>query len=503
MKTLSMTEAINSEVKAFFAVIVGSGFSGLCMAIKLKQAGHSFCLLEQADSIGGTWRDNTYPGAACDVPSNLYCFSFAANPNWSRTYPQQTEIQAYMNACADRFDVRQYMQFKQRVSSASFDEKTRLWEIKTNDGQQVFYARSLIVGTGGLSRPQMPDIEGLADFKGPIFHTARWNHEVSLKGKRVALIGTGASAIQVVPAIADQVSELTIFQRTPPWIVFKPDFAIQKWHRWLRKKIPWMQKINRTFVYCWHEAWAIAFTRFPRILKQVQQFSKLFIWFHVRDADLRRKLTPNYIIGCKRVLLSNHYLASLNRSKVRLITESICKITSSGIVTSDGNEHAFDILIACTGFQAAEAGVPFPVHGLQERELNTHWQSGGGASAYLGTTVSGFPNLFIMSGPNTALGHNSMIYIIESQANYVMSAMHQLAKRPQHAFDIDSEQQRNYNQQLQQRLAGTVWNTGGCSSWYLASNGLNTTLWPDFTFVFRRKTRHFDLQNYHILGDEK
>jgi cation diffusion facilitator CzcD-associated flavoprotein CzcO len=496
-----MSEAINSKPDTFFAVIVGSGFSGLCMAIKLKQAGHSFCLLEQADSIGGTWRDNTYPGAACDVPSNLYCFSFAANPNWSRTYPQQTEIEAYMNACADRFDVRQHMQFKQRVSSASFDEKTCLWKIETNHGQHVFYARSLIVGTGGLSRPQMPDIEGLADFKGPVFHTARWNHEVSLVEKRVALIGTGASAIQVVPAIVDQVSALTIFQRTPPWLVFKPDFAIKKWHRWLRHKNPWMQKINRTYTYCWHEAWAIAFTRFPAILKCVQQFSKLFLWFHVRDAGLRKKLTPNYVIGCKRVLLSNQYLAALNRSKVRLITESIQKITPSGMVTGDGHEYNFDILIACTGFHAAEAGVPFPVHGLQQRELNAHWQSGGGVSAYLGTTVSGFPNLFIMSGPNTALGHNSMIYIIESQANYVMSAMHQLAQRPQQAFDIDAEHQRSYNQQLQQRLAGTVWNTGGCSSWYLASNGLNTTLWPDFTFVFRRKTRHFDLQHYRVLGD--
>jgi cation diffusion facilitator CzcD-associated flavoprotein CzcO len=498
-----MTETTNSEAKVFFAVIVGSGFSGLCMAIKLKQAGYSYCLLEQAESIGGTWRDNTYPGAACDVPSNLYCFSFAANPNWSRTYPQQNEIEAYMNSCADHFDVRQQMQFKQRVSSASFDQKKCLWKIETNNGQQVFYARSLIVGTGGLSNPRMPDIEGLNDFTGPVFHTARWNHKVSLAGKRVALIGTGASAIQVVPAIADQVSALTIFQRTPPWLVFKPDFAIQKWHRWLRKKIPWMQKTNRAFVYCWHEAWAIAFTRFPWILKQVQKCSKLFIWFHVRDAGLRKKLTPNYIIGCKRVLLSNYYLASLNQPKVRLVTESIQKITPSGIRTGDANEYAFDVLIACTGFHAAEAGVPFPVYGLQQRELNMQWQSGGGVSAYLGTTVNGFPNLFIMSGPNTAVGHNSMIYIIESQANYVMSAMDQLAQRPAQAFDIDAEQQRNYNLQLQQRLAGTVWNTGGCSSWYLASNGLNTTLWPDFTFIFRRKTRRFDLQHYHVLGNEK
>jgi cation diffusion facilitator CzcD-associated flavoprotein CzcO len=494
-----MSSIDHSEVEPLFAIIVGSGFSGLCIAIKMQQLGMKYIVLEQAEAIGGTWRDNTYPGAACDVPSNLYCFSFAANPNWSRAYPQQAEIESYMNDCADRFNVRQHMQFKQRVTQARFDEVTQCWRIETNDGLQVYQARCLIVGTGGLSQPKMPNIPGLEAFKGELFHTARWKHDVTLAGKRVGLIGTGASAIQVVPAIADQVSELIIFQRTPPWLIFKPDFPISKWHRWLRKKIPILQKINRGFTYSWHEAWAIAFTRIPSVLKLVQQFSKLFLWCYIRDAELRKRLTPDYVIGCKRVLLSNNYLPTLNRKNVNLIAQPIDRVTAAGVETLDGQEYALDVIVACTGFHAAEAGVPFPVYGLNQSELNQQWQSAGGPSAFLGTTVSGFPNLFLMTGPNTALGHNSMIYMIESQANYVMSAMQQLLQRPNQSFDVEQKTQRDYNEQLQQRLSGTVWNTGGCASWYLASNGLNTTLWPDFTFVFRRKTRQFSLQDYRAL----
>jgi cation diffusion facilitator CzcD-associated flavoprotein CzcO len=486
----------------FDAIIVGSGFSGLCIAIKMQQAGLRYVVLEQAGNLGGTWRDNTYPGAACDVPSNLYCFSFAPNPNWSRTYPQQAEIETYMNQCADDFGVRQSMQFKQCVSSARFDQQKRLWCVETTAGEKKYFARSLILATGGLSRPKMPMIEGLESFKGEVFHTARWRHDLSLVGKRVGIIGTGASAIQVVPAIAGQVETLSIFQRTPPWIIFKPDFAISAWHRWLRRKLPFMQKLNRAFIYSWHESWAIAFTRIPSILKWVQQLAKGFLRFHIHDAQLRKALTPNYVIGCKRVLLTNHYLPALQGKNVSVNTQAIKRIHERAIVTADGVEHALDIIIACTGFQAAEAGAPFPIYGLNALELNAHWQSEGGASAYLGITVSGFPNFFIMTGPNTALGHNSMVYMIESQANYVMSGLQHIHKTALSAFDIPKQTQTNYNVALQKQLASTVWNIGGCSSWYLASNGLNTTLWPDFTFIYRRKTKRFDVEHYRNL-DEK
>ncbi len=479
------------------AVIVGAGFSGLCIAIKMQQAGLSYIVLEQADSIGGTWRDNTYPGAACDVPSNLYCFSFAPNPKWSRTYPAQSEIQDYMNVCVGSFGIRQQILFNKKVSCARFDAQRKLWRVEVNGGAEYFEARSLVMGVGGLSRPRMPDIAGLETFAGALFHTARWRHDLSLEGKRVGIIGTGASAIQVVPEIADKVRQLDVFQRTPPWIIFKPDFAISIWHRWLRARLPILQKINRAYTYLWHESWAIGFTRFPAFLKTVQRLAGVFMWFNIRDKKLREKLEPNYVIGCKRILLSNDYFPALKKSNVNLITDTIERVTPNGIRTHDGREHKLDIIIASTGFLAAEAGSPFPVFGTDGRELNQQWKNN--PSAYLGVTVSGFPNFFIMTGPNTALGHNSMIYMIESQANYVMSALQQLEQLPDTAFDIPQQMQTLYNEALQKRLSKTVWNTGGCSSWYLANNGRNTTLWPDFTFVYRHKTRRFDVEHYQRL----
>ncbi len=456
----------------------------------------SYAVLEQAESIGGTWRDNTYPGAACDVPSNLYCFSFAPNPDWSRSYPKQAEIRDYMNMCADRFQIRPQIHFNKQVSHARFDSSRKLWRVEANDGADVFEAKTLIMGTGGLSRPQMPAIKGIESFAGELFHTARWRHDISLEGKRIGIIGTGASAIQIVPEIADKVGHLSIFQRTPPWLIFKPDFPVPQWRRRLRAKLPILQKLNRVYTYTWHESWAVAFTRFPAMLKIVQLLAKGFMSLNIRDKVLRNKLKPDYVIGCKRVLLSNNYFPALKKPNVELVTDAIECITPNGIRTSDGNEHPLDIIIASTGFLAAEAGSPFPVYGLDNQELNAHWKTG--PSAYLGTTVSGFPNFFIMTGPNTALGHNSMIYMIESQANYVMSAL-KLITHSSVAFDIPQQVQNDYNTALQKQLSGTVWNTGGCSSWYLARNGLNTTLWPDFTFIYRHKTRRFDVEHYQRL----
>ena len=357
----------------------------------------SYVVLEQAGSIGGTWRDNTYPGAACDVPSNLYCFSFAANPRWSRTYPQQAEIQTYMNECADRFDIRRNIQFNKTVTCARFDAARKLWRVEVNHGAEAFEARTLVLGVGGLSRPRMPAIQGIESFTGELFHTARWKHDVDLEGKRVGIIGTGASAIQIVPEIADKVQLLNIFQRTPPWLIFKPDFAIAKWHQWLRAKLPVLQKINRAYTYAWHESWAIAFTRFPVLLKIVQLLARVFMRFNVRDKALREKLKPDYVIGCKRVLLSNSYLPALKKPNVKLITDPIECITPSGIRTRDGNEHPLDIIIASTGFLAAEAGSPFPVYGLENRELNEQWLAG--PSAYLGTTIKRLSEFFYHDRP--------------------------------------------------------------------------------------------------------
>jgi len=479
------------------AVIVGAGFAGLCMAIRLRQAGQRFVLLEQAPSLGGTWQANRYPGAACDIPSSLYCFSFAPNPDWSRAYPAQAEIEKYLNQCADRFCVRAQMRFNHPVTAARFDEERRHWRIEVANAAQVFHARSLILATGGLSRPKLPDIPGIAQFAGASFHSARWPADITLAGKRVGLIGTGASAIQVLPAIVGQAAQVTLFQRTPAWIIGKPNWAAPHWRKALYRRWPSTQRISRVFNYWRHELFAVAFTRLPALLRVLEILPRLQLRWQVRNRQLRAQLTPNYRVGCKRVLLASDFYPALCRDNVQLVTAPITRIATTAAVTGDGVQHPLDVLIACTGFEAAEACAPFPVTGRRGVDLDSAWRDG--PNAYLGTTVSGFPNLFIMTGPNTALGHNSMVYMIEAQANYVIDAIAQLAQRPGAALEVDAAVQRNYNSALQRRLARTVWNTGGCSSWYRTRDGLNTTLWPDFTFVFRHRLRRFDPAPYHWL----
>lgn len=479
------------------ALIVGSGFAGLCMAIRLSQAGYRYLLLEQAPSLGGTWQANRYPGAACDIPSSLYCFSFAPNPQWSRAYPAQQEIEAYLNHCADHFALRAQMRFSHTVTAARFDETRRCWLVEVANGGKRFHARSLILATGGLSRPKLPEIAGIEQFAGACFHTARWPADTTLAGKRVGMIGTGASAIQVLPAIAGEAAQVTLFQRTPAWIIAKPNWAVSRWRKALYRRLPFTQRISRVFNYWRHELVAVAFTRLPSLLRVLEVLPRLQLRWQVRDPLLRARLTPNYRVGCKRVLLASDFYPALCRRNVALITTPIARIDASDVITADGVHHALDVLITCTGFEAAEACAPFPVAGRSGLDLDDAWRDG--QNAYLGTTVSGFPNLFIMTGPNTALGHNSMVYMIEAQAHYVIDAIAHLAQRPGAALDIDAVAQRAYNSALQQRLARTVWNTGGCRSWYRTRDGLNTTLWPDFTFVFRHRLRRFDPAPYRWL----
>ncbi len=475
-------------------LVIGAGFSGLCLAIKLKAAGHSYRVLEQAATLGGTWRDNTYPGAACDVPSNLYCFSFAPSPDWSRDYPPQAEIEAYMNRCADDFGVRGSFRFNEGVDSARFDEARGCWRVAARGGQVIHEARALVIATGGLSRPRLPEIPGLSSFGGPVFHTARWRHDVDLRGKRVGVIGTGASAIQVIPEIAPRVSSLAVFQRTPSWVLPKRDGPVPLARRARYRRFPWLQKAARTLLFWRHEARAIVFTRLPWLLPALRPILLWPMRRQVKDATLRTQLTPAYSLGCKRVLLSNDFYPTLGRDNVRLVTDAIAEITPRGVLTASGEDLAFDVLIACTGFHAAEAGAPFPVTGRGGRGLDAAW--GDAATAYLGTTVHGFPNLFLMSGPNTGLGHNSVIGIIEAQAGYVLDALATLSHRPGQAFDVRADVQRDYNTWLQARLAKTVWNTGGCASWYLTRAGINTTLWPGFSAGFAWRLRRFDAGAY-------
>jgi cation diffusion facilitator CzcD-associated flavoprotein CzcO len=474
-------------------LVVGTGFAGLGMAIRLKQAGiDDFVVLEQAGDVGGTWRDNTYPGCACDVQSHLYSFSFEPWPRWTREFAPQEEILAYLRHCAETYGIRPHVRFGARVRKATWDEHAGAWTVETSDGATL-RARVLVPGCGPLSKPQLPDIPGLASFAGETFHSARWDRSFELAGKTVAVVGTGASAIQIVPAIAPEVGRLLVYQRTPPWILPKPDGDIPAWKRALFAHVPAAQKLARQRIYWTRELFALGFVVEPRVMKLAERLGRRYLARKVADPALRAKLTPSYAMGCKRVLPSNDYLPALQRSNVELVTGGIAQVRARSIVSKDGTERPVDAIVLATGFEAAEQVAPFEVRGRDGRELGEVWR--GGAEAYLGTSVAGFPNLFLLVGPNTGLGHSSMVFMIESQIAYVLDAVKKMRVRRWKAVALRPAAQARYNARLQERLAGTVW-ASGCMSWYLTRTGKNTTLWPGFTFEFRRRTRRFDEDAY-------
>ena len=497
MKASKVEKIQKGQADLLDLLIVGSGFSGLCLALQMQRAGKRWHLVEQAASLGGTWRDNHYPGAACDIPSNLYSISFMPNPEWTRLFPPQAEIEAYMNRCADQGGIRPGLQFNARVVRAAWDETVMFWRVMLADGSEL-RARALALGTGGLSRPRMPKIEGLERFAGSLFHSARWRHDVALAGKRVGVIGTGASAIQIVPAIAAQCGSLTLFQRTPAWIVPRQDKAVSAETQALYRRHPWRQRLNRVLTYARLESRMFAFRSAPWLLKLAQRQVLKFIAAKVRDPVMRQQLTPDYKIGCKRILLSDDFYKALRQPNVHLVNQGVVRATERGVITADGQEHQLDVLVAATGFLVTDAGAPFEVIGRDGVDLNQVWSAG--PQAYLGTTVAGFPNLFVMTGPNTGSGHNSIIYIIEAQARFVLKALEALDRAGVAAFDPRADVQQHYNADLQKRLAGSVWNAGGCSSWYLAADGSNRVLWPDYTFRLRRSLSSFDWQAFHAIG---
>jgi cation diffusion facilitator CzcD-associated flavoprotein CzcO len=478
-------------------IIVGTGFAGLGMAIRLKRAGiHNFVILEKDDGVGGTWRANHYPGAACDVQSHLYSFSFEQNPNWSREFAEQKEILAYLEHCADKYQLRPHLRCNVEVQRALYNDDSASWLVELSSGQKLS-ARFVVSGCGGLSRPSYPNIAGLDGFQGAMFHTARWRHDVPLQGKRVAVIGTGASAIQVVPAIVDQVGTLKLFQRTPPWIMEKPDRAITATERRMFARFPRLQTLARGRLYSQLESRVMGFVVAPKLMEVVEKRALAYLEERVADPVLRKKLTPNYRIGCKRVLMSNEYFEALQRPNADVVTNGIREVRAHSIITQDGREHEVDAIVLATGFQAADAVAPFEIRGKHGVDINEQWRDG--AEAYKGTTVSGFPNFFILSGPNTGLGHSSMVYMIESQIQYAMEAIGHARAEGLAAIDVRREAQDRYNAELQQRMAKTVWATGGCTSWYTTASGKNTTLWPGFTFQFRKQTQRFDAENYELL----
>jgi cation diffusion facilitator CzcD-associated flavoprotein CzcO len=477
-------------------LIIGTGFGGLGMAIQLQKAGiEDFLLLEKAGDIGGTWRDNSYPGAACDVPSHLYSFSFEPKLDWSRKYAPQAEIHAYMQHCADKYALRSHVRLHSEVRSAVFDEQAGLWQVSLSDGV-VLNAEILISACGQLNQPALPSIPGIEEFQGEAFHSARWRHDLDLAGKRVAVIGTGASAIQFVPQIQPQVAELKLFQRSPAYVLPKPDRPYSSWEMALQRRLPWLQRLDRSFQYLQHEVRGLAFISLPWLMKLFRSSFDRHLRRHISDPQLRAKLQPDYPMGCKRILISNDYLPALAQANVQVIDSGIEAMTASGIRTRDGQEHACDVLIYGTGFAATDFLAPMQITGLGGQELNQAWRDG--AEAYKGISVSGFPNLFILYGPNTNLGHNSIIYMLESQFRYVLGCISALHSQGLRYLNVKPQVQQAYNQRIQADSHRTIWEQG-CSSWYKTASGKSTNNWPGYTFTYRHLTRAPELQDYDCI----
>ncbi len=482
-----------AEKNEFEIAIIGTGFAGICMGIKLLEARiDDFVILERANDIGGTWRDNTYPGAACDVSSHLYSFSFEPNPNWSRMFSGQKEIYDYLKKVVKKYKLESFIRYGHEVMGGSFDEASGKWSIDIT-GKENIKAHFWINGMGPLNRPTLPEIPGRDSFKGASFHSSEWDHSVDLKGKQVAVIGTGASSIQVTPSIAPIVKKLHVFQRTPAWIMPKMDRDMTRFEKKLFKVLPFIQRLYRWRIYWFNELPAYALTYKPKYIKFIQALSLRNLRKQIPDKALREKLTPKYMLGCKRILLSNDYYPAFRRSNVELVTDKITNIDENGIITADGNKREVDVIVYCTGFMAAEFPAYFKVSGLNGKALSEEWKTA--PEAYLGTTVSGFPNMYFIVGPNTGLGHNSMIYMIESQVTYIMDALSKTRKSNYKYMDVKKAPQDQYNKEIQEKLVGTAWDSG-CVSWYQTKAGKNTSIFPGFTFEFRKKTKKVKDEDY-------
>ncbi|MFJ4693985.1 flavin-containing monooxygenase [Streptomyces sp. NPDC088766] len=477
--------------------VIGSGFGGLGAAVRLRREGITdFVVLERASSVGGTWRDNSYPGCACDVPSHLYSFSFAPNPDWPRTFSGQEHIRAYLEHVADVFRLRPHIRFDAEVERMAWDPERLRWDIETAAGR--LSADVVVSATGPLSDPRIPEIPGLDSFPGKVFHSARWDHDYDLTGKRVAMVGTGASAIQIVPAIQPKVGRLTLFQRTPPWVMPRMDRAISGAERWLHKQLPFTTQARRGLLWGIRELQVQAFTKRPDELGFVERLAKRNMARAVEDPALRAKLTPDYRIGCKRILLSSEYYPALTRPNVDVVASGLREIRGNTLVAADGSEAEADAIVFGTGFRVTDMPIAERVVGADGRTLAESWK--GGMEALRGASAAGFPNWMTIIGPNTGLGNSSMILMIESQLNYMADYLRQLdVLGGRAALDARPSAVHAWNRRVQDRMTRTVWNTGGCTSWYLDANGRNTTIWPGTTGEFRRATWRVDLAEYEIL----
>lgn len=478
--------------------IIGSGFAGLGMAIRLRDAGiDDFVILERDSDVGGTWRDNTYPGAACDIPSHLYSLSFAPKRDWTRAYPSQPEIWEYLRGLVDRFHLRDRIRFGVHVVHAEWDEGAHVWHLATADGA-AFTADVVVSGIGSLRDPAIPAFPGRDEFAGAHFHTCRWDHGVDLTDKRVGVIGTGASAIQVVPEIAEQVAHLTVFQRTAPWVVPSRDRPYAPWERTLYRRVPGLARLNRTLTYLQKELrYPLVFARRELPVRIAERYLRAWLAEHVPDQQLREAVTPDFRLGCKRVAISNDWYPTLQRDDVTLETTSIDRFVSDGVVLADGRRIDLDVVVYGTGFRASRPLGSMEVIGRAGRQLSEYW--GPRPTAHLGVSVPGFPNMFALLGPNTGLGHNSVVIMAEAQIDYVLGALAALRDDPDlDALDVRQEVHDAFVAEVDRRHQGQTW-ASGCHSWYLNEDGDNFAVWPGSTLEYRRRLRRFDRENYHEI----
>jgi cation diffusion facilitator CzcD-associated flavoprotein CzcO len=476
-------------------LIVGAGFSGLCMAIKLRQAGmNSFLVIEKSEGIGGTWWENRYPGCACDIPSHLYSFSFDLNPQWTRMFAGRAEIQEYMVRSVERHGIRDQIRLKTVLREATWDEDAGVWHAALGDGSTID-ARVIVSGMGALHVPRYPEIDGLERFEGPSFHSAAWDSSIDLKGKNIAVIGTGASSIQFVPQIAPLAAKLSLYQRTPPWIVPKLDHPIAD--RWRRRfeRIPGVMRIFRTLLFWGLEIRVLGFLKKGWLRAQGEKEARKHLEAQVTDPELRSKLTPHYEFGCKRVLISNDFYPALAQPNVELVTDAIKEVRAHSIVTSSGIERPVDVLIYGTGFRVTELLLGTRIVGRGGLEIHEAWKEK--VSAFLGITVAGFPNFFILLGPNTGLGHNSVVLMIEAQVRYVMSCLRMMRRRGQSTIEVRAASQKKFVERVRRRLATSVWEAGGCRSWYQDQRtGESPVVWPGSVVDYRRRTRSASAADY-------
>ena len=472
--------------------IVGSGFGGLAAAHELKQAGvHDFLILERAGDVGGVWRDNSYPGCACDVQSHLYSFSFAPNPDWSRAFSPQAEILSYLQRCARELGLMPHVRLNHEVLQAKWDEASATWQIKTNHGE--VHARHLVGAFGSLSDPLMPKLPGLEDFQGEVFHSANWPRGFQPRGKRIAVVGTGASALQFIPAIQPEVARMHVFQRTPPWVLPRHDGPISPTARALFRKLPWLQKLARAQVYVHREALALGFLH-PWLMARTQAKALRHMHAAVADPALRQKLTPDYTLGCKRILISNTYYPALAQANVEVVTEGIRQVVKDGVIGRDGVFRPVDTIIHGTGFQTKDLPFTHLIQDDQGRTLASAWR--GSPQAYMGTTVHGFPNLYLLHGPNIGLGHTSVVYMLEAQARHIVGVIKLAQAKGCAVVEPTASAQQRFVARIERMMRGTVWVAGGCESWYLDETGRNSSIWPGFTFSYARAASQVTEQDY-------